>query len=66
MKVVTDFRTLMSLAKIQGQCFLKYRDNKSEQNRINYEVAKQNHEEYKKLVLESDECSLGCTFGDLY
>lgn len=56
-KVITDFRVLMSLAHELGKARLS-----KDVERI--EIAKRKHDEYKHLCLQSDEINIGLTHGD--
>ena len=57
-KVIADFGTLMRYASALG---------KAKQNGTEEEIAKaqSNHDEYKKICLDADEMTTGCTFGSL-
>ena len=59
MKTVTSFGTLMRLASALGKA--KQKGNKEE-----IEKAQKEHDDYKKLCLESDEMVTGFTHGSLY
>lgn len=57
-RIVTDFRVLMQLAKLVGQA-------KKSGDREAIAKAEKEHDEYRDLCLRSDRVNLGVSYGDL-
>ncbi len=55
MKVKTIFSALLKYAREESYCEEIYKHNPTEENKKSLELAKANHESYKKLCLEADE-----------
>lgn len=65
MKVIVDFGVLMRYASAKGKAEMEMKRNPTEENKLAYEKAKKEHDEYHKICLEADEMNINMTYGDI-
>jgi hypothetical protein len=55
LKIVTNFGTLMRLARAEADARSRFLDKPTTTSKLEFEAAKLKHDEYKRACLESDE-----------